>query len=124
MTTPAAIITAVSLYFGVEVRNLRGPRRWKDIAHARHVGMYLTRHLTDLSYPRIGAWFGGRDHVTVMKAVEKIRRLVEAGGPGFDAVVAEEAAELRAQLEAGAPLATSKVGPVAVSGNAPDTRAA
>lgn len=99
MTTPAAIIDAVSVYFGVEVRNLRGPRRWSDIVHARHVGMYLTRQLTGLSYPKIGAWYGGRDHVTAMKAVRKVERLVEVGGVGRDERVVKDVAQIRAMVE-------------------------
>ncbi len=51
-------------------------KRERALVNARHVAMYLCRELTDLSLPRIGHWFGGRDHSTVMHATTKIRVLM------------------------------------------------
>ncbi|MBA3488865.1 MAG: chromosomal replication initiator protein DnaA, partial [Longispora sp.] len=61
-------------YFGVTVEDLRGHSRSRLLVGARQVAMYLCRELTDLSLPRIGAAFGGRDHTTVMHADRKIRQ--------------------------------------------------
>jgi chromosomal replication initiator protein len=53
---------------------LCGPGKTKHVAQARQIAMYLCRELTDLSLPRIGQVFGGRDHTTVMHAERKIRK--------------------------------------------------
>ena len=53
-----------------------GRIRTKTFVHARHVAMYLCRELTDLSLPKIGREFGGRDHTTVISADKKIRTLI------------------------------------------------
>jgi chromosomal replication initiator protein len=69
------IINITADYFCLTAEELRGKRRTRDIAFARQVAMYLTRELTDLSLPKIGEEFGGRDHTTVIHAVKKIERL-------------------------------------------------
>ena len=61
-------------YFGVSLEDLRGHSRVRVLVNARQVAMYLCRELTDLSLPRIGQAFGGRDHTTVMHADRKIRQ--------------------------------------------------
>jgi chromosomal replication initiator protein len=65
----------VAAYFDVKLHDLKGQRRHRVVAHPRMVAMYLTRKLTNMSYPEIGSRFGGKDHSTVMSAVRKIERL-------------------------------------------------
>jgi chromosomal replication initiator protein len=74
--TVEQIMEAVSEYFGVSVDDLRGQSRSRVLVNARQVAMYLCRELTDMSLPRIGHAFGGRDHTTVMHADRKIRQLM------------------------------------------------
>ncbi len=74
--TVEQIMDVVSEYFGVSVDDLRGQSRSRVLVNARQVAMYLCRELTDMSLPRIGAAFGGRDHTTVMHADRKIRQLM------------------------------------------------
>ncbi len=67
-----AILAESASYFGVTVDDLRSQNRSRPIVQARQIAMYLVRDLTDLSLPRIGAVFGGRDHTTVLHACQKI----------------------------------------------------
>jgi chromosomal replication initiator protein len=67
------IVAATAQYFGVNVEDILGQSRSRVLVNARQVAMYLCRLLTQLSLPRIGAAFGGRDHTTVMHADRKIR---------------------------------------------------
>ena len=64
----------VADYFQIPLGDLRGVRRQRSILYPRQVAMYLCRRLTEASLPEIGRAFGGRDHTTVMHAVEKIER--------------------------------------------------
>jgi chromosomal replication initiator protein len=64
--------------FGVTHSDLIGSKRSQAIVYPRQVAMYLSRELTDLSLPKIGAEFGGRDHTTVMHAQAKIQKLMGA----------------------------------------------
>ncbi|MEU8000656.1 chromosomal replication initiator protein DnaA [Catellatospora sp. NPDC049111] len=72
--TADQIMLSTSEYFGVSLEDLRGHSRSRVLVNARQVAMYLCRELTDLSLPRIGQAFGGRDHTTVMHADRKIRQ--------------------------------------------------
>ena len=72
--TADQIMASTSEYFGVSLDDLRGHSRSRVLVNARQVAMYLCRELTDLSLPRIGQAFGGRDHTTVMHADRKIRQ--------------------------------------------------
>jgi chromosomal replication initiator protein len=74
--TAAQIMTATAQYFGVTVDDLCGSSRSRVLVTARQIAMYLCRELTDLSLPKIGQAFGGRDHTTVMHADRKIRQLM------------------------------------------------
>ena len=62
----------VASYFNLRVDDLKSQRRTRNIAYPRQIAMYLSRKLTDMSLPKIGEEFGGRDHTTVIHAYEKI----------------------------------------------------
>ncbi len=64
----------VAGYFRIEVGELCGARRQRSVLYPRQVAMFLCRRLTEASLPEIGRAFGGRDHTTVMHAVEKVER--------------------------------------------------
>lgn len=70
--TCKTIQEAVSEYFQLKPEDLKAKKRTRNVAFPRQVAMYLTRELTDLSLPKIGEEFGGRDHTTVIHAYEKI----------------------------------------------------
>jgi chromosomal replication initiator protein len=74
--TAAAIMAATAEYFSVSVDDLCGLSRSRVLVTARQIAMYLCRELTDLSLPKIGQNFGGRDHTTVIHADRKIRSLM------------------------------------------------
>jgi chromosomal replication initiator protein len=63
-------------YFGLSIEDLCGTSRSRVLVTARQIGMYLCRELTEMSLPKIGQVFGGRDHTTVMHADKKIRALM------------------------------------------------
>ena len=63
---------AVANYYNVTVEDLKSKKRVANIAFPRHIAIYLSRQLTDESFPRIGMEFGGRDHSTVMSSCDKI----------------------------------------------------
>lgn len=63
-------------YFDIKKTDLKGSKRNQSLAYPRQIAMYLCRDLTDLSLPKIGQEFGGRDHTTVMHANSKIERLM------------------------------------------------
>lgn len=62
----------VSSYFNLRVEDFKSQRRTRNVAYPRQIAMYLSRKLTDMSLPKIGEEFGGRDHTTVIHAYEKI----------------------------------------------------
>ena len=74
--TAAAIIAQTANYFGLTIDDLCGSSRSRVLVTARQIAMYLCRELTDMSLPKIGQQFGGRDHTTVMHANRKIRELM------------------------------------------------
>jgi chromosomal replication initiator protein len=84
--TPAVILDATSKMFGIPVEEITGKKRQRPLVAARQVAMYVVRELTDLSYPAIAREFGGRDHTTVIHAVEKISAQMRTQRPTYDQV--------------------------------------
>jgi len=74
--TSTQVIGQTAAYFGLTIDDLCGSSRSRVLVTARQIAMYLCRELTDLSLPKIGQAFGGRDHTTVMHANRKIRELM------------------------------------------------
>jgi chromosomal replication initiator protein len=84
--TPTLILDETAKQFGWTLDELCGKSRRRPLVNARQIGMYVMRELTDLSYPRIAEEFGGRDHTTVMYAVDKIREQMHERHHTFDQV--------------------------------------
>jgi chromosomal replication initiator protein len=84
--TPELILDETAKMFGFTVEDLCGKSRRRPLVTARQIGMYVFRELTDFSYPRIAEQFGGRDHTTVIHAVEKIKSLMTERHSVFDQV--------------------------------------
>jgi chromosomal replication initiator protein len=74
--TPALVMSETAAFFGVSMDDLCGSSRSRSLVMARQIAMYLCREMTDLSLPKIGAHFGGRDHTTVIHANRKIEALM------------------------------------------------
>jgi chromosomal replication initiator protein len=74
--TASTIMAATASYFSLTIDDLCGTSRSRVLVNARQIAMYLCRELTELSLPKIGQTFGGRDHTTVMHADRKIRQLM------------------------------------------------
>ena len=85
----------VAEHFNIRFTDMHSARRSRAVARPRQVAMYLAKHLTSRSLPEIGRKFGGRDHTTVMYAVQKVEELRQSD-PGFD----EDVELLRRMLEA------------------------
>ena len=86
--TPDEIVAATASLYGYTPEDLAGPSRRQPLVMARQTAMYLCRDLTDLSLPKIGRVFGGRDHTTVLHAVEKVKRLMPSDRQLFERVTA------------------------------------
>ena len=74
--TAGTIMAQTATYFSLSIDDLCGSNRSRVLVNARQIAMYLCRELTELSLPKIGKSFGGRDHTTVMHADRKIRHLM------------------------------------------------
>jgi chromosomal replication initiator protein len=74
--TVSTVMAQTADYFGLTIEDLCGTSRSRSLVNARQVAMYLCRELTELSLPKIGQAFGGRDHTTVMHANKKVRELL------------------------------------------------
>ncbi|MDO5677205.1 MAG: chromosomal replication initiator protein DnaA [Propionibacteriaceae bacterium] len=88
------IMEATAGYYGITHDDLTGSSRVATIASARQVAMYLCREMTELSLPKIGAKFGGRDHSTVLHAVRKITEKI-----GVDRDLYNQVTELTNQIK-------------------------
>jgi chromosomal replication initiator protein len=84
--TPRVILEATADAFGFSIDDICGPSRRRPLVNARQIGMYLFRELTDFSYPAIAREFGGRDHTTVIHAVEKVAGLMKERRQIYDQV--------------------------------------
>lgn len=92
--TVHAIQEAVGEKYNVKLEDFVAKKRTKSIAFPRQIAMYLSRQLTDLSLPKIGEEFGGRDHTTVIHAHDKITKILEN-----DTLLDKEIEELKEQLK-------------------------
>lgn len=84
--TPKMIIEFTAKYFGIQAEEIMSPDRSRTVVGPRQVAMYLCRELTDLSLPKVGEAFGGRDHTTVMHAVKKIAKSMNEDSATYDSV--------------------------------------
>jgi chromosomal replication initiator protein len=84
--TPGMILEATASTFGFTVEDLCSASRRRPLVIARQIGMYVFREMTDFSYPAIAREFGGRDHTTVMHAVDKISSLMKERRQIYDQV--------------------------------------
>lgn len=84
--TPTIILNETSDMFGFPVEDIIGASRRRPLVTARQVAMYVFREATDLSYPAIAREFGGRDHTTVIHAVDKIGKLMAERREIYDQV--------------------------------------
>jgi len=74
--TASLIMAQTASYFSLTLDDLCGTSRSRVLVNARQIAMYLCREMTELSLPKIGQTFGGRDHTTVMHADRKVRHLM------------------------------------------------
>ncbi|MDO5511503.1 chromosomal replication initiator protein DnaA [Corynebacterium sp.] len=86
--TASTIMEVTADYFGITQDTLTGAGKTRAVAHARQLAMYLCRELTDLSLPKIGSEFGGKDHTTVMYADRKIRKEMTEKRDTYDEIQA------------------------------------
>ncbi len=84
--TDEELLAEIAIILGFSVEALRGKSRQRPLVTARQTAMYVFRELTDLSYPSIARLFGGRDHTTVIHAVDKIQRLMKERKQVYDQV--------------------------------------
>jgi chromosomal replication initiator protein len=84
--TAPTIMAVTADFFSITMEEMCGPGKKKELAQSRQIAMYLCRELTDLSLPRIGQLFGGRDHTTVMHADKKIRNEIAQRRKTFEQV--------------------------------------
>jgi chromosomal replication initiator protein len=84
--TSELILDETAKMFGFTVDEVCGKSRRRPLVTARQIGMYVMREVTDFSYPRIAEAFGGRDHTTVIYAVDKIRKQMTEKHATFEQV--------------------------------------
>ncbi len=83
----------VSEKYNIRLEDFAARKRTRSIAFPRQIAMYLSREMTDLSLPKIGEKFGGRDHTTVIHAFDKISEMIDS-----DSVLKSEIEEIKEQL--------------------------
>ena len=71
------IVKVVADYFNLAPNQLTGKIRTSQIAHARHIAMYLSRTVLNAPFTKIGSYFGGKDHTTVINAVNKVEKMLK-----------------------------------------------
>jgi chromosomal replication initiator protein len=84
--TGEQLLIEISDHLGFDVEAMKGKSRQRPLVSARQTAMYVFRELTDLSYPAIARLFGGRDHTTVIHAVDKTQRMMSERKQVFDQV--------------------------------------
>ena len=84
--TDEEMLTEIAEFMGFSVEALKGKSRQRPLVSARQIAMYVFRDMTELSYPAIARLFGGRDHTTVIHAVDKTQRLMREDKHTFDLV--------------------------------------
>ncbi len=89
------IFTSVFKKYGIKKEDIVGQKRNKDIAHARHVSIYLVREITEMSQDNIGKVFGGRDHSTIISSCNKVTKMLS--DPIFDLEIKELIHEITGQ---------------------------
>jgi chromosomal replication initiator protein len=101
-TSTGDILSVVSKFFGVTLDRMAGKDRSKDIVLPRQIAMYLMREQGGISLPKIGQELGGRDHTTVMYAVEKVADMIES-----DDKIRRQVLQIKEQLSRSAVTATA-----------------
>ncbi len=91
--TCEAIKKAVCKKYNIKISDIESSKRKREFSHPRQIAMYLCREMTDSSLPKIGEYFGGRDHTTVLHAYDKISSEIKT-----DSVLAEEIRKLKDDL--------------------------
>lgn len=91
------IMMETAKFYALSLEDLRGASRSRTLVNARQVAMYLCREMTDLSLPKIGSLFGGRDHTTVMHADRKIRQSMSE-----KAIIYKQVTDLTAKIRVAA----------------------
>ena len=84
--TPDVVMELVASVYRIPLADLTGPSRKQPLTAKRQIAMYLCRDLTNLSLPKIGAAFGGRDHTTVLHAVERVKNQMQSDKAVYDEV--------------------------------------
>ena len=84
----------VANYYHIHIEDIQGSKKTKNIAFPRQIAMYLCRKFLDISLPKIGEQFGGRDHTTVIYAVSKIEKSLKR-----DTLLQQDIEELEEQIK-------------------------
>ena len=85
---------AVCKKYNIKITDIESKKRNREFSQPRQIAMYICREMTDLSLPKIGASFGGRDHTTVLHACEKISKQIK-----LDPTLAEDIKNLKEDIQ-------------------------